>query len=114
MQVITRLAHFPTSREATHLHQDHPGLRQGGQGGAVGHARVLKLVMHLAFSLLDKEVGIYLGLCTASFVTIPMGMLLPEEHLLGHPHQQLVHVLLQDSRGFYELGIRTGGLVFPL
>ena len=39
---------------------------------------------------------------------------LPEENLFENSHQQLVHVVLQASRGFYELGVVAVSQLLPL
>ena len=63
---------------------------------------------------MSEQIVIYLCLCTPTSAFLALVLLLSEEYLLGHPHQQLVHIVLQDSRGFYELGIKGGRLVFSL
>ena len=57
---------------------------------------------------------IYPRLCPVAGISTHAGLLLPEEDLLGHPDQQLVHVVFEDTRGLHVLCIVALGLLFTI
>ena len=61
-----------------------------------------------------KKLRIYPRLRPVAGISSHAGLLLPKENLLGHPDQQLVHVVFEDTRGLHVLCIVALGLLFTI
>lgn len=65
-------------------------------------------------NIMDEKKQNYPRLHPIARISSETGLLLPEEDLLGHPDQQLVHVVFEDTRGLHVLCIVALGLLFTI
>ena len=63
--------------------------------------------------IVDKK-QIYPRLRPIARISSDTGLLLPEEDLLGHPDQQLVNVVFEDTRSLHVLCIVALSLLFTI
>ena len=80
-------------------------------GMSIEHSSVPEFII---INTIDYKREIYPGLSPIVGVSSLAGPLLPQEHLLGHPHQQLVHVVFEHTRGLHVLRITALGLLFTI